>query len=159
MAEELGIPVEEAYGYLKLQPAVGRFGGQLERHEAATFSGMYIKYEPYGIVILGVTPTFDYEEYLSPQLEEIRDLILYRQVEFTLDELTRAQAQISRYVDRVAPDIHFESFEDVKTNRIFFRTESDGDAQRLEALVRDGNFELPARAFVFEVGPLAQPDI
>ena len=118
---------------------------------------MYIRYEPYGVVILGVTTSFDYEQYLSPELEEIRDVIVYRQVEFTLEELTRAQAQFSRYLDRAAPDIPFESFEDVKTNRIFFRVESEEDARRLEALVGDGPYVIPPEAYVIEVGALAQP--
>lgn len=155
LAKELRIPIGEACRYLKLQFPIGRFGARIERQESETFSGMHITYEPYGIVILGVTPTFDYEEHLSPQLEEIRDTIVYRQVEYTLDELSRAQAQASR----AAPHIPFDSWLDIKTNKVFLRAESQEDARRLEAVVRDGTFAVPAEAFVVEVGPLAQQGI
>jgi hypothetical protein len=152
MAEQLDIPVAEAYRNLSLQSAVGVLDARLTENEAATFAGLFIEYEPiYRIVILGVTPSLDVGKHLPSALEPVP--IVCRQVDFTLKDLRTAADQF--YAS--SPSVPFDSGIDVETNRIHLTASSNEDSQALETAVEEGEFALPAEAFVVEVGPLSQP--
>jgi hypothetical protein len=154
MAESLGIPVEDAYRRLQLQGAIGELDARLTRSEASTFSGLYIEQGPsLGIVVLGTTSSPNVSEHLPTALYSVSEEISCRRVDYTLRDL---RVSLDRFSES-APSARFDASIELEANRIFLTAASQDDAEVLEEAVGDGQFEVPASAFVVEVGPLAQP--
>lgn len=154
MAEALGIPVEEAYRRLSLQPAVGVFGARLEQKEASTFAGLYIEQMPdFGIMVLTTTSSPNIREHLPPALNPLRQSIACRKVDYTYRQLTAAADE---FVGS-APSVRFDSWVDIKTNRIYLNAATNEDVRILRESADEGDFSVPGHVFVVEVGPLGQP--
>jgi hypothetical protein len=154
MAESLGIPVEEAYRRMLIQPAVGVLDARLTQNEASTFAGLYIDQgSDFGVTILTTTSSPNIREHLPTALNPLRQSISCRKVDYTYRELTRAADEFVAS----APSARFDSWIDIRTNRIYLNAANDEDARILQESVNDGRFSVPSHAFVVEVGPLAQP--
>ncbi|MEA3345575.1 MAG: hypothetical protein U9Q78_04935 [Chloroflexota bacterium] len=138
MAEELGIPVDEAIRRLKLQDPIGTMGAELERQEADTFAGLWIQHEPeYRIV---VAFTRNGEETIQPYIENtsLADLVEVRNAEATYEELKAAQQEAHRLLDESG--LSLASGIDIKENRVDLYVT---DRSLFDTTLREANVRLP----------------
>ena len=160
LADDLGVPLEQAVCYLRLQDDIGRLGAYLRREGPASFGGLYIAYDPsYRVVVLSTTG--DRDEIVvaaatAGGFENLTDLLEVHQTQLTEQVLSRAQQAL---ID-LAPDMRFESGAQIHTGTVYVRVETEEDAATLRARLQDaiarGDIKVPFEVFVIEVGELGQ---
>ena len=116
MAEDMGIPVDEAVRRMQYQDGIGDLQAALMANEAETFAGLWIEHEPeYQIV---VQFTRDGEQTIHPYLEgkPWADRVEVRTAEATLASLEAAMAETMNLLQ--ALDLNVISVLNVQENRV-----------------------------------------
>lgn len=146
-AKDQGISVDEAVRRLKLQPALGKLGAELERRHPNTYAGSWIQHRPtYGFV---VNVTRNVEEIRADLLSTaFAEMVEVRKVARSTKQLEADQREAGRAVE--ALKLPFESDINVFKNRaeLYILDRDQFEA----ALKANPNVRIPGGVVIIETG-------
>jgi hypothetical protein len=100
-AEAHDVPLDEAIWRLRTQDPIGELQAVLQEQEADVFGGLWIEHEPVYKVIVLVTRNARRIERRYIQGGPLADIVEVREVRWTLEALTAAQAKVIQTLEEV----------------------------------------------------------
>ncbi len=137
-AEQYGIELSEAITRLQLQEAIGELDAEVTASESGTFAGLWIQHKPEYRVVVAFTR--DGESTMGKYVQDgpLREILEVRVAQATLEELERAQSDVSRMVDELG--FRLSSGINIQENRVEVYIP---DRAKLEKALRDHGHALP----------------
>ena len=140
LADELGVSIAEAARYLELQPRVGQLEAFLDSEGPASFGGLYIEYDPYGVVVLS---TSDDPQGVVSYIREggfgdLEAFVRIREVDYRMRDIaTRLQE-----IKSDNPDITFSADADLHSGAVTLAVVGENSAKELASRISSGPGEL-----------------